>query len=73
MYMGLGEICIPVTSGFHQGSVLGTTLFIYFINDLPVVTNCIIKIFADDTKAYQSIHSFADREKLQENIDRLVD
>ncbi len=41
-----------VTSGIPQGSVLGPILFILFINDLPQVVNCGIKIFADDTKIY---------------------
>ena len=55
-----------------QGSVLGPSLFIYFINDLPDVTNSLLKIFADDTKVYSKIQSEEDRDKLQISIDQMV-
>ena len=70
---GKDSQCNPVTSGVPQGSVLGPILFIYFINDLPDVVDCSIKIFADDTKIYLPIYSKEDSEKLQNNIDSLIE
>ena len=60
-----------VTSGVPQGSVLGPTLFIYFINDLPLTSTVETKIFADDTKVYTSIQNEQDANNLQMTINNM--
>ena len=63
---------LKVTSGVPLDSVLGPTLFIYFINDLPnVVNNSNVKIFADDTKVYNKIDNSDNVKYLQNAIDEL--
>ena len=61
-----------VTSGVPQGSVLGPTLFVYYINDMAEIIDCLIKIFADDTKLYHAVDTSESAIKLQENINRLT-
>ena len=63
---------INITSGVPQGSVLGPTLFVYFINDMPDVVLSNIKIFADDTKIYSGVKNEESRKKLQESLYNLT-
>ena len=53
------------TSGIPQGSVLGPILFLIFINDMPEVLNCCMKLFADDAKLYSPIKEENDRIRMQ--------
>ena len=50
----------PVNAGVPQGSILGPTLFLLCINDLPDDVICNIAIYGDDTTLYSKCDQASD-------------
>ena len=77
-YLNNRKICTKInekTSSFHsvkygvpQGSVLGPTLFLWYVNDLPNVSKFETTLFADDINLHMSHHNiqFLQQEVSQE-------
>ena len=62
-----------VFSGVPQGSVLEPILFLIYINDLnDDIASKVLK-FADDTKVFRKIKSDADRQHLQDDLNKLIE
>ena len=50
----------PVNTGVPQGSILGPTLFLLYISDLPDDVICNTAIYADDTTFYSKCDQVSD-------------
>ena len=71
MVNGTQSSYLPVLSGVPQGSVIGPTLFLIYINDLPEYVDSTVHLFADDTVMYLTIHNEDHCAQLQRDINQL--
>ena len=62
---------LPVSSGVPQGSVLGPTLFLLYINDLPHSLQPQVSLSADDNAVYLTVHGQGGVATLQNDLDIL--
>ena len=53
---GQVSACGSVNEGVPQGSILGTLLFLIYINDLSDNLSSNVKLFADDTSLFSVTH-----------------
>lgn len=63
----------PVSSGVPQGSVLGPTLFIIYINDIDDGISGTILKFADDTKIIKKVGTVEQAFTMQDNLQKLYE
>ena len=68
MINGVKSNWCPVLSGIPQGTVLGPTLFLAFVNDLPSSIHSKTRMFADDTTVYTKSATEEDKATLQRDL-----
>ena len=63
----------PIKSGVLQGTVLGTLMFLVYINDINENITSPVWLFADDCVIYKPITTPQDTEQLHEDLQKLYE
>ena len=71
MIEGQVSSLLPVTSGVPQGSIIGPSSFVLYINDICDVCTSLMKLYADDAKLHRNIKSRQDVLSLQNDHNAL--
>ena len=63
---------VTVTSGVPQSTVLGTLMFLLYINDIGLQKTSELGLFADDSVLYGVVNNISSAEVLQSDLNKLV-
>ena len=64
---------LPYTSGILQGSVLGTILFIFFLNNLTNINKFRkLMLYADDVTLYATVNNIIHANHLQADLSNIT-
>lgn len=73
VFHGSSSEDFAISSGVPQGSVLGPTLFLVYVNDMPKTENTLLIQYADDTTILTRLNHHSSGPRLQDHLSLIAD